>query len=121
MLPTPRSCGQRFKPGFPGCRSLKANFALFQRGRQGCKGRNGPHGRAEPLLRACAPRYNPAIVVGPESIVVLTVGEQAAVASDPSAVELELNPAVENRPQRQLFGFTRRVPHDHAPPVVPNR
>jgi hypothetical protein len=30
-------------------------------------------------------------------------------------VEFELDPAVENGPQRELFGFTRCVPHDRDP------
>jgi hypothetical protein len=34
-------------------------------------------------------------------------------------VEFELDTAVESGPQRQLFGFTRRAPHDHTPSVVP--
>jgi hypothetical protein len=50
----------------------------------------------------------------PEGIVEFTVGEQAPVRGDPDAVEFELDPVVESGPQRQLFGFTRRVPHDHA-------
>ena len=29
-------------------------------------------------------------------------------------MELQLDPAVESGPQRQLSGFTRRIPHDHA-------
>jgi hypothetical protein len=29
-------------------------------------------------------------------------------------VEFELDPAVENESQRQLFGFTRRVPHNRV-------
>jgi hypothetical protein len=33
----------------------------------------------------------------------------------------KLYPPVESGHQRQLSGFTRRVPHDHAPSVVPNR
>ena len=56
----------------------------------------------------------------PEGVVELTVGEQAAVGGDPGTVEFELDPAVESGPQRQLSGFTRRVPHDHAPSVVPS-
>jgi hypothetical protein len=55
----------------------------------------------------------------PEGIVKFPVSEQAAVRGDPGAVEFELDPAVESGPQRQLFGFTRPVPHDHAPSVVP--
>jgi hypothetical protein len=57
----------------------------------------------------------------PESIVELTVGEQPTVGGDPGTVEFELDPAVESGSQRQLSGFTRRVPHDHAPSVVPTR
>jgi hypothetical protein len=34
-------------------------------------------------------------------------------------VEFELDTAVERGSQRQLFGFTRRGPHDHVPSVVP--
>jgi hypothetical protein len=55
----------------------------------------------------------------PQDVIQLTVGEQAAVGGDPGTVELELDTAVESGPQRQLFGFTRRAPHDHAPSVVP--
>ena len=54
-----------------------------------------------------------------QDVIQLTVGEQPAVGGDPGTVEFELDTAVESRPQRQLFGFTRRVPHDHAPSVVP--
>ena len=57
----------------------------------------------------------------PQDVVELTVGEQPAVGGDPGTVEFKLDPAVESGPQRQLSGFTRRVPHDHAPSVVPNR
>ena len=57
----------------------------------------------------------------PEALVELTVGEQPAVGGDPGTVEFELDPAVESGPQRQLSGFTRHVPHDHAPSVIPNR
>ena len=62
-----------------------------------------------------------AISVRPQDVVQLTVGEQPAVGGDPGTVEFKLDPAVESGPQRQLSGFTRRVPHDHAPSVVPNR
>jgi hypothetical protein len=55
----------------------------------------------------------------PEGIVEFTVGEQAAVRGDPGTVKFELDTAVESGPQRQLFGFIRRAPHDHAPSVVP--
>jgi hypothetical protein len=55
----------------------------------------------------------------PKGIVQFTVGQQAAVGGDPGTVEFELDTAVENGSQRQLFGFTRRAPHDHAPSVVP--
>jgi hypothetical protein len=54
----------------------------------------------------------------PEGIVEFTVGEQAAVRGDPGAVEFELDPAVENGPQRELFGFTRRVPHVRDPSLA---
>jgi hypothetical protein len=57
----------------------------------------------------------------PQDVVQLTVGEQPAVRGDPGAVEFELDPAVERGSQRQLSGFTRRVPHDHVPSVVPTR
>jgi hypothetical protein len=45
-----------------------------------------------------------------ESVVQLAVGEEAAIAGDPSTVELELDPAVEGDAKR-LFRFTRRVRH----------
>jgi hypothetical protein len=54
-----------------------------------------------------------------EGVVEVTVGEQAAVGSDPGTVELEIDPAVENGPQGRLFGFTRRTPHDPVPRPVP--
>ena len=46
----------------------------------------------------------------PEGVVELAVGEQAAVRSDPGAVELELEAPVERDPQGP-FRFTRRVRH----------
>jgi hypothetical protein len=55
----------------------------------------------------------------PQDVIQLTVGEQATVGGDPGTVEFELDPAVKSGPQRQLFGFTRRAPHDHSPSVVP--
>jgi hypothetical protein len=51
----------------------------------------------------------------PEGIVEFAVSEQTAIGGDPRPVELELDPAVENGPQRQLFGFTRRVPPGSRP------
>ena len=53
----------------------------------------------------------------PERIIELAVREQTAVRGDLGAVEFKLDPAVEHGPQRQLFGFTRHVPHDRVPPV----
>jgi hypothetical protein len=41
----------------------------------------------------------------PEGIIELAVREQTAVRGDLGAVELKLDSAVENGPQRQLFGF----------------
>jgi hypothetical protein len=55
----------------------------------------------------------------PEGIVEFAVGEQAAVGGDPRPVEFEFDPAIERGSQRQLSGFTRRVPHNHAPSIVP--
>jgi hypothetical protein len=51
----------------------------------------------------------------PEGVIQLAVSEQTAIRGDLGSVEFELDPAVENGPQRQLFGFTRHVPHDRAP------
>jgi hypothetical protein len=48
-----------------------------------------------------------------------SIREQAAVGGDPGAVEFQLDPPVESGPQRQLSGFTRRVPHNHASSVIP--
>ena len=56
----------------------------------------------------------------PEGGVELAVREQAAVGGDPGTVEIELDSAVESRSQRQLSGFTRRVPHDHPSSVIPS-
>jgi hypothetical protein len=56
----------------------------------------------------------------PEGVVELAVGEQAAIGGDPGAVELELDPAVENGPQRELFGFTRCAPHVRDPSLASN-
>src|SRR5918996_2342646 len=55
----------------------------------------------------------------PEGIIEFTVGEQATVRSDPDTVEFELDPTIENGPQRRLFGFTRRVPQDRVPSLAP--
>jgi hypothetical protein len=49
----------------------------------------------------------------------LAVGEQTAVRGDLGAVEFELDSAVENGPQRQLFGFTRHIPHNPIPSAAP--
>jgi hypothetical protein len=54
-----------------------------------------------------------------KGVVELAVGEQPAIRSDPGAVEIELDPAVENGPQRELFGFTRCVSHDRDPSLAP--
>jgi hypothetical protein len=55
----------------------------------------------------------------PEGIIELAVREQTAVRGDLGAVEFKFDPAVENGPQRQLFGFTRHVPHDRVPSSTP--
>jgi hypothetical protein len=34
-------------------------------------------------------------------------------------VKFELDPAIESGSQRRLSGFTRCVPHHHAPSVLP--
>ena len=56
----------------------------------------------------------------PEGGVELAVREQATVGGDPGTVEFELDSAVESGSQRQLSGFTRRVPHDHPSSDVPS-
>ena len=49
----------------------------------------------------------------------LAVSEQTAVRGDLGAVKFELDLAVENGPQRQLFGFTRHIPHNRIPSSAP--
>jgi hypothetical protein len=46
----------------------------------------------------------------PEGVIQLAVSEQTAVRGDLGAVEFELDSAVENGPQRPLFGLARHVP-----------
>jgi hypothetical protein len=55
----------------------------------------------------------------PERGVELALREQAAVRRGLDAVDSSLIRAVESGSQRQLSGFTRRVPHDYVPSVVP--
>ena len=47
-----------------------------------------------------------------ERVVEPAVGQQSGIGSDPGAMELELQPAVEIEPQRALDRFTRRVRQD---------
>ena len=47
-----------------------------------------------------------------ERVVQLAIGEQPAVGGDPSAVEFQLDPAVESDPQRAIIRFTRWVFHE---------
>jgi hypothetical protein len=53
--------------------------------------------------------------VSSKGAIQLAVSDQTAVRGDLGAVEFELDPAVENGPQRQLFGFTRHMPHYCVP------
>jgi hypothetical protein len=52
--------------------------------------------------------------VSPRAVLQLAISEQTAVRGDLGAVEFELDSAVENEPQRQLFGSTRHLPHERA-------
>jgi hypothetical protein len=45
----------------------------------------------------------------------LAISKQTDIRGDLGAVEFELDSAVENEPQRQLFGFTHHLPHERAP------
>jgi hypothetical protein len=45
------------------------------------------------------------------------MGEQAAVKGDPGLTELELEPAVEDDPERWILGLTRRIRRDQ--PIRP--
>jgi hypothetical protein len=47
-----------------------------------------------------------------ESVVEFAVGQQSGIGSDPGAMELDLQPAVEIEPERAVDRFTRRVRHD---------
>ena len=49
-----------------------------------------------------------------ENVVQLPIGEQATVGRDASAMELELDPAVETQPQMRLLAFTLRVRHSKS-------
>ena len=51
-----------------------------------------------------------------ESVVEFTVGEQTCVGRDPRAMELQLQAAVEIRPDWAAIRFTLRVPHPADPP-----
>jgi len=54
-----------------------------------------------------------------EGVVQLAIGEQPTIRGDPSAMEFQLDPAVEGDPERRLFAFTRRVRHSGlAPPPL---
>ena len=47
----------------------------------------------------------------PERVIEFTIGEQSGVGGDPGAMKLELQAAVEIKPQRLVLGFTRRICH----------
>jgi hypothetical protein len=47
----------------------------------------------------------------PERVIEVTIGEQSGVGGDPGAMKLELQAAVEIKPQRLVLRFTRRVRH----------
>ena len=47
----------------------------------------------------------------PERVIEFTIGEQSGAGGDPGAMKLELQAAVEIKPQRLVLRLTRRVPH----------
>ena len=54
-----------------------------------------------------------------KGIIEFAIGKQTSIGRDPGSVELHLQAAVKNQPQRLVLGFTLRVNHQPCPQIRP--